>query len=273
MQSIADELGNYTTVPRQVSNLARHFPSLAYYSRFVSYVFRYSNLAQKGKYGAEEWWRSSLLSMQALETVGVEIEIRGLANLQTFHGPCVFIGNHMSTMETICLPSVVQPYKDCTFVVKRGIVEYPIFKHIMLARDPIVVDRENPREDLKAVLEEGCKLLERGCSVIVFPQTTRTVSFDPEHFNTIGVKLAKRANVPVVPIALKTDAWGIGSWVKELGWIDPTKKIHITFGAPIEIQSRGNDEHKQIIEFIQNHLQRWQNESQGQEPMPVNQQT
>lgn len=258
MQSIADQTGNYTTIPHRVSLWARSFPSLAYYLQFVFYVFRYSKLARNGQYGAEEWWRSSLLSMQALESVGVLIEICGLKNLETFNGPCVFIGNHMSTMETICLPGVVQPYKDCTFVVKRGIVEYPVFKHIMLARNPIVVDRENPRDDLKAVLEEGCELLARGCSVVVFPQTTRTVTFEPEHFNTIGVKLAKRANVPVVPVALKTDAWGIGSFVKELGRIDPSKKIHMAFGAPIEIQSRGNDEHKQIVEFIQQHLQRWQ---------------
>lgn len=258
MQSIADQNGNYQTASNSAIGLARLAPSLAYYPQFVSYVLRYSNLAKQGKYGSEEWWRSSLSSMQALERVGVEIEITGLKHLETFAGPCVFIGNHMSTMETICLPGVVQPYKDCTFVVKRGIVEYPVFKHIMLARDPVVVDRENPREDLKAVMEDGCKLLERGRSVIVFPQTTRTVDFDPEQFNSIGVKLAKRANVPVVPLALKTDAWGIGAMVKELGRIDPTKKIHLAFGAPIEIQSRGNDEHKMIIDFIQAHLKQWQ---------------
>lgn len=257
MQSIADPNGNYQSSPHRVSWFARKFPSLFYYPYLISYVVRYSNLAKAGKYGGEEWWRSSLSSMQALEKVGVEIEISGLQHLTTFAGPCVFIGNHMSTMETICIPGMVQPYKDCTFVVKRGIVEYPIFKHLMLARDPIVVDRENPREDLKAVLEEGCSLLERGRSVIVFPQTTRTVNFDPEQFNTIGVKLAKRANVPVVPVALKTDAWGIGSWIKELGSIDPSKKIHFAFGAPIEIQNRGNEEHKQIIDFIQSHLQQW----------------
>ena len=173
-------------------------------------------------------------------------------------GPCVFIANHMSTLETICLPAVIQPYKDCTFIVKRGIVEYPVFKHIMRSRDPIVVDRANPREDLKVVLEEGCNLLARGRSIVVFPQTTRTVTFEPEQFNTIGVKLAKRANVPIIPLALKTDAWGIGTLVKEFGRIDPTKKVHMAFGAPITVQGRGSDEHKQIVEFIQQQMQRWQ---------------
>lgn len=258
MQTITDEQGRYHTPPRRIFFLARRFPSLFYYTEFLRYVFRYSSLAKQGKYGDEAWWYSSLLALLALEKVGVEIEITGSRVMETVDGSCVFIANHMSTLETICLPAVIQPYKDCTFIVKRGIVEYPVFKHIMLTRDPIVVDRANPREDLKVVLEEGCHALARGRSVVVFPQTTRTITFDPEQFNTIGVKLAKYANVPVVPLALKTDAWGIGTLVKEFGRIDPTKKVHMAFGTPLTIAGRGAEEHKQIVEFIQQQMQRWQ---------------
>jgi 1-acyl-sn-glycerol-3-phosphate acyltransferase len=107
-------------------------------------------------------------------------------------------------------------------------------------------------------LEEGTSLLGRGRSIIVFPQTTRTVRFDPEQFNTIGIKLARRAGVPVIPLALQTDAWGIGRLVKEFGRIDPQKTVHMAFGAPLAISSRGAEEHAQIVEFIQRHLQAWQ---------------
>ena len=58
--------------------------------------------------------------------------------------------------------------------------------------------------------------LRNGMSVIIFPQTTRIMDFDRKQFNSMGVKLAKRAQVPVVPIALKTDAWGVGKWIKDL---------------------------------------------------------
>jgi len=258
MQSIADEQGAYHTPPRQVTWLARAFPSPYYYSQFLYHVFRYSAQAQRGQYDDEAWWRSSLVCLLALETVGATISITGLHHLAATPGPCVIIANHMSTLETICLPGVVQPYKDCTFIVKRGIVEYPVFKHIMRARDPIVVDRANPREDLKVVLERGEQILAGGRSVIVFPQTTRAVRFDPEQFNTIGVKLARRADVPVVPLALQTDAWGIGTLVKEFGRIDPAKPVRMAFGPPLLIESRGNAEHAQIIDFIQRQLHAWQ---------------
>ncbi|MFN8494760.1 MAG: lysophospholipid acyltransferase family protein [Caldilineaceae bacterium] len=273
MQKITDAQGNYHTQSRRTFFLARWFPSLFYYPQFLRQVFWASGLAKQGKYGDAEWWQSSFLAMKALETVGVEIEITGLNILETVPEPCVFIANHMSTLETICLPGMIQPYKDCTFIVKRGIVEYPVFKHLMRARDPIVVDRENPREDLKVVLEEGEKILASGRSIIVFPQTTRTVTFDPEQFNTIGIKLAKRANATVIPIALQTNAWGIGSLVKEFGRIDPSKKVHIAFGAPIQIQSRGAEEHKQIVAFIQQQLQSWKQAENSQAPSVLVSQT
>ncbi len=257
MQPITDEHGYYQTPVRRVFFLARWLPSLFYYPQFIYQILKYSRLAQQGKFGAQEWQQSSQRSTLALETVGVEFEITGVDKFASLAGPCVFVVNHMSTLETIALPGLIQPYKDCIFVLKRGMVEYPVFKHIMLARNPIVVDRENPREDLKVVLEEGCSSIARGRSVIVFPQTTRTLQFDPDQFNTIGIKLAKRANVPVVPIAVRTDAWGIGPKIKELGRIDPSKKVYIAFGEPISINGRGTDEHKQVIEFIQQKLKSW----------------
>jgi 1-acyl-sn-glycerol-3-phosphate acyltransferase len=127
----------------------------------------------------------------------------------------------------------------------------------MRSRDPITVGRKNPREDLKAVLEGGAARLLAGTSIVIFPQTTRSPVFNPAEFNTIGVKLAKRAGVPVVPIALRTDAWGNGKYLKDFGRIDPSKKIRFSFGTPMRITSRGDEEHQKIVEFISGKLKEW----------------
>ncbi|HXF62254.1 MAG TPA: lysophospholipid acyltransferase family protein [Caldilineaceae bacterium] len=258
MEPITDLAGQYTTPPRTTAWLARAFPSLLFYTRFLRLVFWASGLARRGAYHDEEWHASSLAVLQALESVGVHIQITGLHHLRSVEGPCVLVANHMSTLETIVLPGIVQPIKDVTFIVKRGIVEYPVFKHIMLARDPIVVDRINPRADLTRVLEEGPRLLGRGRSIVVFPQTTRTLRFDPAQFNTIGVKLARTAGVPVVPVAVRSDAWGIGRLVKEFGKIDPSKPVRFAFGPALSISGRGAAEHQAIIEFIRTSLAQWE---------------
>ncbi len=253
--------GKYRTPQDARSLLSRISPSAAFYSKFLGIVLRASSEAKQGRYGNREWAETSCEVMSALEAAGVYFEISGVDYFRSLEGPCVFIGNHMSTLETMILPGIIQPIKDVTFVVKQGLLDYPVFRHIMRSRDPIAVGRSNPREDLVAVMEGGVGRLGAGRSIIIFPQTTRTPEFDPAQFNTIGVKLAKRAGVPVVPIALRTDAWANGTVIKEVGKIDPAKKVYFQFGEPLRVQSRGAEEHEAVVSFIQKMLAFWQSPS------------
>jgi 1-acyl-sn-glycerol-3-phosphate acyltransferase len=254
----------YSTAPRVVSLAARLAPSLVIYSRIMGIVRRASNLARQGRYGTPEWCESSMASLRALEEVGIRIEISGIDKFRAVDAPCVFIGNHMSTLETFVLPVIIAPIKDATFVVKQSLVDYPVFKYVMRSRDPITVGRTNPRDDLKAVLDGGTERLKAGRSIIIFPQTTRTPVFDPAQFNSIGIKLAKKAGAPVIPIALKTDAWSNGKRSKDFGRIDPTKTVHFAFGDPLLVRDRGAEEHQKIIDFISEKLKSWGGQTAGQ---------
>ena len=253
----------YTTDPVKRSWLARMFPSVAFYLPFMRVVIRASAQCRKGRYAGADWCSSSLAILRLLEGVGARVEISGTEHLETVGGPCVIVGNHMSLLETMILPVIIQSIRDVTFVVKQSLLEYPIFKYVMRSRDPVAVSRTNPREDFKAVMAGGKARLEDGISIIVFPQTTRTVTFEPEQFNTIGVKLAQKAKVPVIPLALKTDAWGNGRLLKDFGRIDTSKTIYFAFGEPIEIQGRGSDEHQQVIDFIQKKQDEWAGQGSG----------
>jgi len=237
-------------------------PKFTFYFQTFWIIWKNSRKARKGAYSAETWAESSFDVLRALESIGTSITITGLANLRKFEGPAVFIANHMSTLETLVLPCIIQPVKPTTFVVKQSLVDMPVFGPIMRSRDPILVGRTNPREDLKAVLEGGTTKLGAGQSIIIFPQSTRSFTFKPEEFNTLGIKLALKARVPVVPIALKTDAWGIGKIAKEFGPIDPGKKVHFAIGEPLTIRNRGAEEHQEIIDFIRGKLERWKEEEQ-----------
>ena len=249
--------GAYSTPAGSGRGPAHLWPGLGFYARALPMVFRAGARAKRGRYDDPAWCQSSLETLRALERVGVRCEITGVQHVAALPGPCVFIGNHMSTLETFVLPVILVPLRPVTFVVKQSLLEYPVFGHVMRSRDPIVVGRTNPREDLKAVLDGGVERLARGISVVVFPQTTRTAVFDPAEFNTIGVKLAKRAGVPVLPVALKTDAWGNGRLIKEWGRIDPSKTVHFAFGAPRGIANRGSEEHEEIVRYIVVHLAAW----------------
>ena len=257
MKNLAIGETSYYSALQPLSHFARRFPSLVFYRAFVANVLRSSRQAKRGSYTDEAWVRSCIKILADLERVGVRFEIEGLDHLDRLDSPCVIVANHMSVLETVVFPAIVRPFIDMTYILKQSLYDYPVFKHIVRVFDPIAVSRTNPRQDLKVVLEKGVDRLNRGSSVIVFPQTTRTTSFEPEKFNSIGIKLAQRAAVPVMPVALATDAWANGKFLKDFGKIDPTKTVRFSFGAPVALSGRGGDQHQQLIHYIATKLDGW----------------
>ncbi|MEJ2629524.1 MAG: lysophospholipid acyltransferase family protein, partial [bacterium] len=192
--------------------LTRLFANFIFYPQGIYIVLSSAWWAKRGKYTDKKWVEKSLATVKALERAGVRFRIENIDTLRKLDSPCIFIANHMSTLETFVLPGLIQSFHDVTFVVQDGLMVYPVFKHVMISRNPIPVSRKNPRQDLKIVFQEGVERIKNNISLVIFPQSTRTLHFDPKQFNSMGVKLAKRAGVAVVPIAVKTDAWTIGKY-------------------------------------------------------------
>jgi 1-acyl-sn-glycerol-3-phosphate acyltransferase len=225
--------------------------------KYAGTVLRTRKEAIRKVYDTKAWADSSFEIFRFIEKTGGRFHITGMENITKTEGPVLFISNHMSTLETMILPSIIAPHRELTFVVKESLVKHPLFGDVMRSRNPIVVGRTDARKDLETVMSGGVERLSRGVSIIIFPQSTRSIEFKPEEFNSLGVKLAKRAGVQVVPIAIKTDFWGNGKWIKELGPIDSTKTIHFKFGEPFSITGNGKEENQKIIDFIQGALDEW----------------
>lgn len=224
---------------------------------YVHEIIRARSMALKGEYDRKAWSESSYRIFNLVENCGGKIHLRGLDNLRKCQGPVVFVSNHMSTLETFVFPCIIAPLMEVTYVVKRSLVDHPLFGPVMRSRNPIVVERTNPREDFQTVMTEGKKLLAQGTSIIVFPQSTRTVGLIPEEFNSMGIKLAKAAGVQVVPVAIKTNFWGNGKILKDVGPVDRSQPVHMVFGEPFAVQGSGKDEHKRVVEFISDNLRQW----------------
>jgi len=230
---------------------------VVFLSKFILCALRNSSLAKKGLYDRVAWAKSSFDMFTLIEGCGGRFLITGLDNITNCQGPAIFVSNHMSILETLIFPCIIAPRKEVTFVVKESLTNYPVFGPVMRSCDPIVVSRSNSREDFKTVLTKGQELLSNGMSIIIFPQSTRSVEFKPEEFNSLAVKLAGKAGVPVLPIAIKTDFWSNGKYFKDFGAKHRDKPIHMAFGEPITFNGTGKEEHKKVIDFISEHLEKW----------------
>ncbi len=230
------------------------------YVRFVKVVFNCRKMIDQNRFTNENWAETSRDIMKAVEAVGGRLEVRGIDNLRKVEGPLVIVANHMSALETFVLPSIITPIKPVTFVVKEKLMRGLFFGKIMKSRDPVVVGRKNAREDMEVVMREGARILSEGRSIILFPEGTRQKEFHPENFNTLGVKLAKRTGAGIIPIALKTDFWSNGRFLKGFGPLKRSLPIHIEFGEAMRIDKNEKEVQSQILSFIDSRFSKWKSE-------------
>lgn len=234
-------------------------------SRWYFYLNNFGIFARTGRCGRrrrldkERQIYYSNKNFRLVEKCGGRIHLRGLENLRDVSGePVVLIGNHMSLLETALFHAVAREYLDFTFVIKQSLLTVPFFRDIMRSLGAIPVGRENPRDDLRAVLGDGKKVLESGRSIIIFPQSTRSETFDAAKFNSIGIKLAKSAGVRVLPFALKTDFLGNGKYLRDMGPVRPKRGVYFEFAPARAVEGNGQALQQEIIGFIQSRLASWQ---------------
>lgn len=198
----------------------------------------------------------SYKNVRLIESLGGTLHLRGLNHLDSLDGPAVLIGNHMSLLETALIHAFLRPRLSFCYIIKKQLLDVPFFNAIMRKLEAIDVGRVNAREDFKRVMELGKERLSRGISVLLFPQATRSETFDESQFNTIGVKLAAHAGVPIVPLALRTDFVGCGKTFRSLGPLRRDRPVRFEFGEPFRVENP-KAAHQRVVDFIESRLLEW----------------
>lgn len=238
---------------------------LAFNAALFRIVYRCRTLSLAGKFDNDEFFNQSDIIHDTLERYGAKFKITGLQNLH-FDGPCVVVANHMSLLETQVLPWIIGSFKPLTIVMKKSLYDSWIFNPVAVATKSISLTRQNLRADIDVIMKEGVEYLDKGRSILLFPEGTRKNYFKRSEFNSLGVKLAVRAGVRVVPIALKTDFLVPGKKVSDYGTLHPERPVHIHVGEPLTIEGRGKKEHQQVLDFLEENLKEWGVEIKEDEP-------
>ena len=231
-----------------------------YHLKVLRVVLSAYTLARRGCFNTDAWARCAYLTLQNVEDCGGTIRIFNLQRLARLDRPAVYVANHMSALETMALPGILMAFGNVATIVKDSLLRYPLFGRVLTALAPISVSRRNPREDLQTVLKQGAEALRMGRSVLVFPQATRSPVFRAADFNTLGVKLARRAHAPMVAVALKTDFHGVGRYMRDFGPIHRDRPVLFAFGEPVEAGGDPRNTHRKVLGFITAHLRQWGSE-------------
>lgn len=250
--------GDYTT-PNLPARRQRKgwLANLTYHLRALTCFSSGCLKAQRGTFTPETWAEHGLWVLDIVESLGGKVHFEGFEPAAKCPMPVVWTANHMSSMETLIVPPALMAYSPLSVVVKESLMTYPLFGPIMRRIQPIAVSRKNPREDLKQVLTQGQAFLQAGRSVLLFPQATRARAFDAEQFNSLGAKLASRAGVPLIPLAIKTDFLGVGRLVRDFGPIDTTRDLRVAMGPVIPAELPSREMHARTVAFISGRLNDW----------------
>lgn len=231
--------------------------ALRFHGGTLAFAVRIGRRARRRQFNAAAWGECCFMLWRQAERLGAVMTCQGFAARAAYAGPVVYVSNHMGLAETILLPPVLLAFGPLTLVLKRSLTKYPFVGAACRAMQPIAVSRVNARDDLRVVLEQGRARLAEGLSVLLFPQASRQAAFIPAQFNSLGEKLSRDADVPLMPIAVQTDFAGIGRWVKEFGPVDPRRPVRFRAGPLLSPSLPRAERHQATVAFIGATLREW----------------
>ena len=168
-----------------------------------------------------------------LEGCGGRFHIEGMAHFQHLQEPVVFASNHMSALENVVMPGLILPYLDTTFVVKASLLTYPIFGPFVPSHRPHPAGKgQSPRRSAESAERWSGAHRTRPLDDNLSPVDPATKIAIQNHFNSLAVKLARKAGVRIVPVAVKTDFWGNGKYLRDFGPLRRDRPIHIKLWRP-----------------------------------------
>ncbi len=163
-----------------------------------------------------QFWAYGIL-LAARVLCGVRWQVVGREHLPP--GPCIFASKHQSAWETLFLPLL---HNNFAYIFKRELLWLPVVGWYMKKSQMIAVQRGGGGGVLKQMLRASEAAVERGQTIIIFPEGTRTApGADKDYHYGIAALYGRLGDrVPVIPIALNSGLfWPRNSWIKRPGTV------------------------------------------------------
>jgi 1-acyl-sn-glycerol-3-phosphate acyltransferase len=174
--------------------------------------------------------------------------VDGLENIPD--EPVVFMGNHQSYIDIYVAVGTLS--RRLILIGKKEILKIPIIGKLGLEMNVLFLDRENPREGLKTILEAIRLIKEERFDVLIYPEGTRSKSREMGEFHKGSFKIAQKTKVPIVPMVVN-DAYKV---FEDTSKVTPGVDVYLKFLPPIYLDELSEEDAKNIDQVLKDVIQK-----------------
>ncbi len=173
----------------------------------------------------------------------ITLNVSGLENIP--EGPVLFVSNHQGYADIPVFGAVIT-MKQIGFVAKNTLGKIPVFGEWIRDIRSVFIERDDARSSLKT-MEEGTELLNKGFSLVIFPEGTRSRGPEPGEFKKGSLRLAIKSGVPIVPVTLD------GSYhvFEKKGYVESGAFVDFHVHPPIETKGLSKAEQNGLAEKVE----------------------
>lgn len=183
---------------------------------------------------------------------GVKLEVNGLDNIPDDQA-VLFVGNHISFFDIIVTYPLMK--RPTGYIAKKEIKKVPFLSWWMYFVNCIFLDRKDPRQGLKSVLEASEKI-KNGTSIFLFPEGTRSKDGKLAEFKDGGFKIATKAKAPIIPIGIQ----GTSDILENHFPIIKSGKVIVNFGKPVYTSEMSKAEQKSLPDLVREQVKELSNQ-------------
>jgi len=177
-----------------------------------------------------------------LGSAGVKLRVTARAPLDPKR-PYVVMANHLSMVDIFAIfVAVPVPLR---FIAKKQLGNIPLFGWAMRAGRFIFIDRQNATSARRSI-DAAADRIRQGCSVVIFPEGTRSRDGKLAAFKKGGFHLAINSGAEVVPVAIRgsREIMPRGAVFMRAGVVD------IEIGEPISTAGLGPNDRQKLLEQV-----------------------
>lgn len=168
--------------------------------------------------------------------------VEGLENIEKGKSYIIVL-NHNSMMD---IPALYMLPLNFRWVSKREVYFTPFFGQFLFLHGDICIRRAKGSEAMAQLREEGQMWINRGVSIAIFPEGTRSKTGEIGRFKGGAFSLAREANVEILPVVIH----GTREMINSNNLFNWRNRLTLKVLKPVSVSGEDKEVGREMIEGI-----------------------